>query len=118
MNDKKKLGNIGETYACRILRNKGYRIIKRNVYIAKGEIDIITRYKDMMVFVEVKSRSSDKFVDLLDSIDSAKSESLTLSCEEYLSRNNLDEISWRIDLIGLIIRRGKVLKVEHFKGII
>jgi len=118
MSDKKNLGRWGEKYACKLLRKKGYRIIARNVYIGGGELDIITEFRNVLVFVEVKTRRSDDYIDIVDSIDSAKAESLLVSCEEYLSKEELDEIDWRIDLVGILVRNNKVEKIKHYKGIL
>ncbi len=56
--EKRQLGNFGERRAVRLLKRKGYRILKKN-YVALGhEIDIVAKNKKMLVFVEVKTRSS------------------------------------------------------------
>jgi len=114
----KNLGNLGEDYACKFLCRKGYKIIRRNVYIGKGEIDIIAKYKGVLVFIEVKAREGDEYIDLLDALDKDKCERLIDICEEYLSINKLEDVDWRVDLIGIIARNGRVLKARHFKGIV
>lgn len=114
----KNLGSLGEDQACKILQDEGYTIIDRNVYVGKGEIDIIAKYKDILVFVEVKTRACEKYLDLLDSLDKDKCERLADICEEYLSINGLEDIDWRIDLVGVISRNGRILRVRHFKGIV
>lgn len=89
----------------------------KNVYIGGGEIDIVAKSGNLVMFVEVKTRENDKFVDLLDSLDQNKEEVLSMSCDEYLVKNEI-KCDFRIDLIGLIIRNGIVEKFEHVKGII
>ncbi|MFC1780620.1 YraN family protein [Patescibacteria group bacterium] len=115
---KKQLGKMGEDYAVEYLESKRYEVIGRNVYIGDGEIDIVTKKDDMIVFVEVKTRKSDKYVDILDSIDEAKEEALVTSCEEYLIKNDLETADYRIDLIGIILNKGIVEKFEHVEGIV
>lgn len=56
---RRALGNFGERHAARYLRRRGYRILKRNYVGKHGEIDIIARKKDIISFVEVKTRSMD-----------------------------------------------------------
>jgi putative endonuclease len=115
---KKRLGKIGEDYAEEYLRGRGYGVLGKNVYVGKGEIDIICRKINLIVFVEVKTRKSDRYVDILDSIGKAKAEALVRSCEEYLIQNKLEESDYRIDLIGIVINNGIVEKFEHIEGVI
>jgi len=58
---RKSLGNLGENLALKHLKNKGYRIIERNFRSKFGEIDIIALDGDFLVFIEVKTRWSEKF---------------------------------------------------------
>ncbi|MBN2015375.1 YraN family protein [Candidatus Dojkabacteria bacterium] len=115
---KKRLGKVGEDYAVEYLKGKGYEVIGRNVYIGGGEIDIICKRTDLIVFVEVKTRKSDMYVDILDSMDEAKEEALTTSCEEYLASKNFGKYNYRIDLIGIVINNSEVKKFQHIEGII
>ncbi len=59
--DTDRIGQEGEDIACRALRERGYRIIARNWSCRFGEIDIIAREEDVLVFVEVKLRSDTEF---------------------------------------------------------
>ena len=59
--DTDRIGQEGEDIACRALRERGYRIIARNWSCRFGEIDIIAREEDVLVFVEVKLRSHTEF---------------------------------------------------------
>ena len=115
---KKRLGKIGEDHAVKYLKIQGYKVLDRNVYIGGGEIDIIAEKKNTIIFIEVKTRRSEEYVDILDAISEEKEESLITSCEEYLSQNNLDNPDFRIDLIGIVIKGGALEKLEHIKGII
>ena len=115
---RKQLGKIGEDYAEEYLKGKRYEVIGRNVYVGGGEIDIVCKRDNLIVFVEVKTRKSDKYVDILDSIDDAKEEALVTSCEEYLAKNKLDYVEYRIDLIGIVMRSGIVERFEHIEGVI
>lgn len=136
--EKKKLGKLGEDYAVEYLKGKtrfrrracqsafgtqaggsggqGYKILGRNVYVGGGEIDIVAKKGNLVVFVEVKTRRSDAYVDVLDSIDETKEEALVTSCEEYLAQNKLGSCNYRIDLIGIVIKNGIVEKFEHIEG--
>lgn len=64
--DNRKLGNAGEDLACRYLQKEGYKILERNKHYSRFcEIDIIAKYKNTHIFVEVKTRKSDAFGTLL-----------------------------------------------------
>ena len=58
---KRSFGDLGEDYAVRLLEKKGYKIIERNFKTKLGEIDIVARVDDSLIFVEVKTRWSKKF---------------------------------------------------------
>lgn len=61
MSRRKKLGDKGENLALKKLRSKGYRILDRNFRTPEGEIDIIAQKNKTLIFIEVKTRSTDKF---------------------------------------------------------
>ena len=56
---KKEIGNFGENVAAKHLKQKGFRIVERNFHISHDEIDIIAENRELIVFVEVKTRSTD-----------------------------------------------------------
>ena len=79
--DKQKFGKCGEDLASAFLQNKGYKIIERNFRFGRnGEIDIIAKKDDLVLFVEVKNRSSEKFGGALYSINSKKKEFSQACC--------------------------------------
>lgn len=114
--DKIRIGEWGEGFACEILKKKGYEIIERNFYIGGGEIDIICSKSDLLVFVEVRVRSSVEYQDLYDTIDPRKEKILIRSCEEYLAISTLPD--YRIDLFAVLIQRHNIKRYIHVKGII
>ena len=61
MRDKRSFGDLGEDYAVKLLKKVGYQIIERNFSTKLGEIDIVTRVGDSLIFVEVKTRWSKKY---------------------------------------------------------
>ena len=56
--EKNEIGKRGEGIAAEFLTGKGYEILERNSRTVFGEIDIVARYKSLMIFVEVKTRAS------------------------------------------------------------
>lgn len=59
--NKRSFGDLGEDYAVKLLKREGYQIIERNFTSKLGEIDIVARVGDSLIFVEVKTRWSKKF---------------------------------------------------------
>jgi len=114
---KRVIGLYGEESAVQYLKRKGYSIIERNVYIAGGEIDIVAKKDTLLVFVEVKTRKSDVFVDPLDVLDDKKSQQLIDCCDEYMTQKKLLTFDYRIDLITILIC-GQENRIEHITGII
>jgi putative endonuclease len=76
---KKDKGKIGEDIAVKFLSRKGYKILKRNYRYGHGEIDIIAMDKDVLIFVEVRMKFSDKFGSPEDSVTIKKGSNLKKS---------------------------------------
>lgn len=113
---KRNIGNKGEDYAAAYLKKKGYAVLERNVYIGGGEIDIVVKKNSLIVFVEVKARKEQPYVDLLDTIDTRKEKNLIASCEAYFTEHTLESSGYRIDLIGVILKNEQVIQLEHIEG--
>ena len=82
---KDALGDRGENMAARYLRNQGYKIIMRNFRCDAGEVDIIARQRDMLVFVEVKTRAYDDPTPE-EQVDPVKQQQIQKAAKLYLSR--------------------------------
>jgi putative endonuclease len=113
MADSHKLGHEGEEMAREHLAKKGYRILHRNWKSGKREIDIIAENKDFIVFVEVKTRTSDFHMHPRHAVTSEKQKSIIYAAETYIARYNIDKES-RFDIIS-IISNGKSIEVEHIE---
>lgn len=113
-------GKIGEDKAARYLQKLGYIILQRNFRIRNGEIDIIAldKKENALVFVEVKTRSSDAFGTPLEAIHYWKLKALRNAVQVYkLSHRNLPELL-RIDAISVLLNnRGEVVTLEHLKNV-
>lgn len=103
--NKRAVGEQGESKAIDFLLDNGYQILERNFHSRYGEIDIIAQEKDIIVFVEVKYRSNDKFGSPLEAISKRKINSICKTAEKYL---NSREVEARFDVIGI-----QNNKVEH-----
>ncbi len=107
-------GNAGEDLACRYLQKQGYTILERNKHYSRFcEIDIIAKYKNTTVFVEVKTRKSAAFGTPSEAVTKTKYENLKKGVHFYLSENKIKD--YRIDLISITLK--PEIKIEHLKNI-
>jgi putative endonuclease len=106
-------GQEGEQLAVRHLKRLGYRIICRNYRSPLGEIDIIARHRGVLVFVEVKSRSTETFGSPKLAVTPAKQRKLSQVAWHYLQQYNLTEASARFDVVTISRMQGS----PHFEVI-
>ena len=99
--DSKAFGAIGEELACQLLRRGGYKILLRNYTCSLGEIDLIAREKDVLVFVEVKSRRSLSAGEPVESVTYHKRAQIIRCANYYLSRFNLHDRPCRFDVVSV-----------------
>jgi putative endonuclease len=108
------LGNEGERLACRHLKQSGMRVLTRNFRDASGEIDIIARDGDALVFVEVKTRRAG---DPLEAVTTEKQRRLTRVALVFLkARGLIDDTRCRFDVVS-IVRPDPPdpLRIEHVR---
>ncbi len=84
MNRRTRFGREGEDAAVRLLETSGYAVIARNVRLPGGEIDVIARDRDVIVFVEVKARSTQRFGSALSAVDARKRRTLRALAADWL----------------------------------
>ena len=103
---KKFLGRAGELKAAEYLKKKGYKILEKNFKTHFGEIDIIVRDGEYIVFVEVKTRSGDEYGAPCEAVDARKREKYFKVAEEYLLRAGKTDSPCRFDVIE--IEKGQI----------
>ncbi len=108
-----QLGKLGEQMALDYLIKKGYEIVKKNWYFQKAEIDIIAQKEDVLVCVEVKTRSTNDFGDPQDFIDAKKIKLLVKAMNQYVEISDLD-VEVRFDVIAIIHNKYKT-DLEHIE---
>jgi putative endonuclease len=110
-----ELGKIGEEIAAQYLLKSGYKILHRNFYFDKAEIDIIAqKEEDTVVVVEVKTRNSSFFGDPQDFVTKNKIKLLVKAANEYIVSNDLN-VEVRFDIIA-VLKNQKEEKLEHFEN--
>ena len=112
--DNKTLGNIGEDLAVRFLEKKGMKILQRNFRYGKEEIDIIVYdpTEEQLIFVEVKTRRSQKYGLPEQSVNWSKQKAIQKVARYYIYKHYEDEPSWKISIVPIEIVGRKVVRVE------
>lgn len=99
--NKRQLGTDYEDMACKYLQNKGYIILERNFRSKKGEIDIIAKDNDVLVFVEVKYRRNNSYGYSAEAVNNKKQTVIYRVAEAYLAyRKEYYGMPCRFDVIG------------------
>lgn len=114
---KKELGNMGEQIAVEYLEKNKYEIVTRNFYSKQGEIDIIAKDKEEIVFIEVKTRSSINFGKPAEAVNYIKQKHMYKTAMYFLYRRKMLDTTVRFDVIEVLIKDGK-FNVRHIKQII
>ncbi len=121
--DAMATGRLGEQYAAAYLCEKGYEILEMNAHAGHGELDVIARMGDRLVFVEVKTRHADRhspqpFGTPADAVNGRKREMLVKTAEEYLRRHDeLGACYPRIDVIEVYLdSEHRPSAIEHYEN--
>jgi len=102
--EKISTGKLGEDIAAGHLTGAGYEILERNFRCPLGEIDIVARDRETLVFVEVRSRRTDSYGSPLESVGFAKQKKLSLVAAYYLNRHDLHLMKARFDVVAVKLR--------------
>lgn len=112
-----KIGKFGEDEAVKYLIEKGYKILDRNFYCKRGEIDIVALDKEEIVFIEIKSRVSLKYGLPSEAVTKYKLKHIYKTAEHYLYARNLQNENCRIDVIEVYIKNNKII-INHLKQVV
>ena len=112
---KQILGEEGERIAETFLRKKGYRVVERNYRCPVGELDLILLDRRVVVFVEVKTRSDDRFGAPLESVGPRKQKKMIKTALFFLTRHRLHNRDARFDVVGISYQGGEPM-VEHIQN--
>ena len=112
-----RLGQQGEKLACRFLRKKGYKVLYRNFRgRTGGEIDIVCREKDTLVFVEVKTRTREDFGRPFAAVDREKRKRIARGALAWLRLLDYPDILFRFDVVEVILAEDAEPRVELIKN--
>ncbi|HEX2033240.1 MAG TPA: YraN family protein [Chloroflexota bacterium] len=110
-----RLGRIGEIAVAAYLERAGWKIVERNYRCPYGEIDIVGWDGRTLVFVEVRTRSSDRFGTPEESITATKKAHMARCAIAYLGSQPAPPTDWRVDVVAVVLAKGRVVRLEHFK---
>lgn len=115
---RQQKGKIGEEEACRWLKEQDYCILQRNWRCRSGEVDIIALHEELLIFVEVRSRSSHSgFGTPQESVDHRKMQQVRSTAAVYLQMTGERTRQIRFDVIAVMINRvGEVMSVNHLEN--
>ncbi len=109
-----RTGAAGEKIARDYLRAKGYSIVASNWSTTFGELDIVAKRDDLLVFVEVKTRRGASTESALEAVTPAKHERLLKAAYQYLHEHDIDADSqWRMDVIAVAIAAKGRPQIDH-----
>jgi len=116
---RKEVGDRGEKIARDFLKRNGYRIIETNFRCREGEIDIVAKKKDYLVFVEVRTKTGADFGSPEESITQVKKDKLVASALSYIDTHKNLPTSWQIDFVAVELDdNGKAQRTELFENVI
>lgn len=114
---RQELAAKGEALADEFLRNKKYRILDKNYRCPLGEIDLVAEQNKVIVFVEVKTRSSQAFGQPEEAVTRAKQKKLGQLAEYYFKAKNLGDREMRFDVISILANsRDGTCEISHFEN--
>jgi putative endonuclease len=106
-------GLIGEKAARKFLQKKGLRFLTANYRSKRGEIDLIFRDADCLVFVEVKTRSSEAWVRPAAAVNARKKRLLSKAALHYLRQIGHPQTIIRFDIVEVLLEEGRVNQIRH-----
>ena len=116
--EKDLLGRQGEDEAVRFLKSQGYRILERNLQFRFGELDIIAQKRNVIAFIEVKTRRTGVAGQPFEGVKPAKMRRIVSMAETYLRYKKLedDNLVFRFDIISIVWPEGEPPEIQHLEN--
>lgn len=115
---KRSLGQWGEEIGSNYLKDKGYAILGRNLRTPHGEIDILAEKDNALIFVEVKTRSSNRFGFPEFAVNPRKQAHMLSAAESYFQQHPDCPETWQFDILAITCQEGSPALIEHFENVI
>lgn len=111
-----KIGKWGEEFASKWLTERGFEVIARNVRTPHGEIDIVAKKEDLLILIEVKTRTSDSMGLPEISVSPRKQQHMSAAAAYYAAEQEYNH--WQIDVIAITGKPGRRVEVHHFENVL
>jgi putative endonuclease len=106
-------GELGEREAKKFLQKAGLTFLTANFRSARGEVDLVFREDDCLVFVEVKTRSSEDWTRPAAAVDARKRKLLSQTALDYLKLLKNPQVKFRFDIVEVLLANGAVREIRH-----
>lgn len=114
--DNKKIGVAGEKLAADFLKRNNYDVLAVNYRCRYGEIDIIAKQGETLIFVEVKTRSSLKFGMGLEAVNYIKQKKIKKVAMSFINEKKVYFSEIRFDVIDIFIKKPRLFEITHVKN--
>ncbi len=104
--EKTKLGNKGENLVTQFLKKQSFKILEQNYRTKFGEVDIIAQKKDVLAFVEVKTRKNEYFPTSM-VVNYSKQKKIINAAKHFILKNNISDVVYRFDIATVIMLNSK-----------
>ncbi len=118
MSKLQEIGASGEHYVAQYVEKHGGKILDRNWRIKEGEVDIVARENGVLLFIEVKTRTSEKFGHPLEAIDSKKALRLQRLALAWISLHGTWGSDYRIDCAAVLLGKGANVEIDYRRGVL
>jgi putative endonuclease len=116
---QRKIGDLGEDIAAGFLESDGYQILDRNYHSRYGELDLVAKKENRLVFAEVKTRTSDAFGLPEASVTPGKFEKICNTGLIWLQEHPDEPDEWRVDVIAIRLDRARQIRdIHHFINVV
>ena len=112
---RKRLGDLGEKAAEKLLAANGYRIVARNHRCPRGEVDLVAEQGDLLVFVEVRTRATSAFGAPEETVGDRKQQRLVRAARDFLARWRGPPRGARFDVVAVVDHPAGP-RLTHFPG--
>lgn len=112
-----RLGRLGEEAAREHLSAGGLRFLTANYRTPRGEIDLVFRDRNCLVFVEVKTRSEGTRTRPALAVDLGKRQRISRAAETYLRHIDAATTVWRFDVVEVLLKAEKVSRIQHLRNV-
>ena len=116
MSRQKNVGKLGEDCAAQFLEAAGYTIVARNFRIRSAEIDIIAQRDNLIVFVEVKARSSVRYGLPVEAVNFRKQKKIIEAAGVFLQDEKFCDCACRFDVAEVYLNGERVEEINHIEN--